>query len=141
MMWDDQLKEILCETAEQMFFSEFEENPKQLVPDRVHWATVKVRSPSEFEVVVAAEAGPLASAIALLFMEEEVTEARMADLIAELANTIAGSLSRHIANDAHLDLSPPDKGRGEAPAVDSYHAFTGDELTLFAAIRPLQGAA
>lgn len=140
-MWDDRLKEVLCETAEQMFFSEFAEAPDQEVPVQVHWATVRVRSPTEFEVIVAAEPERIEAAVALLFLEREVSQARSLDVVAELANTIAGSLSRHISSDAALDFSPPDKGCGEAPEFDNYHAFTADELTLYVAIRPLQGAA
>jgi hypothetical protein len=140
-MFDNMLAEVLCETAEQIFFTEFEDQPAAQLPERVFWATIAVRSPSRFEVVVAADEAEMRCAIETLFMGAEPTDFRVSDVIAELANTVAGTLSRHLSDEAHLDLSTPEKGLGIAPLAERYHAFSGEELTLFVAVRGLDEAA
>ncbi len=140
-MFDEKLGEVLCETAEQMFFQEFQDHTADGLPDKVFWATISVRSPKEFEVIVAAEEQTMRQAIEMVFMDDTLSDERVGDVVAELANTIAGSLSRHISESSAVDLSPPNKGLGDAPEANKYHAFAGDDLTLFVAVRELKDVA
>lgn len=140
-MFDESLTEVLCETAEQMFFQEFSDHPDARPPDRVFWATVDVHSPKDFQVVVAAAETQIRDAIEAVFMDGNSDEARILDVVSELANTIAGSISRHLSNDAILELSPPAHGLGHAPASERYHAFEADDLTLYVSVKGLAHAA
>jgi len=135
-MHDERLSDVLCETAEQMFFQTFEDKLDFSMPQQVFWATIDVRAPSKFEVIVAAEEAQIRSAFSDMFSgDTEVTDEKVIDLVAELANTIAGSLARHLSDDEKLDLSPPHKGLGRVPGADQYHAFQGEDLTLYVAVK------
>lgn len=140
-MHDEKLSQVLCETAEQMFFQEFVDKKGAEVPEKVFWATVAVHSPDHFEVVVAANDQELRENMGMMFQDDDISDAQVSDMVAELANTIAGSLARTLSDDSELSLSPPSKGLGEAPSAEQYHGFTGDDLTLFVAVRDLGSAA
>lgn len=134
-MHDEKLSYVLCETAEQMFFQTFEDSLDFAMPERVYWAKVDVHTPSDFELIVAAEEGEIRNTFQELFTAgEDATDEQVIDLVAELANTIAGSLARHLSESEKLDLSPPHKGLGKVPGADLYHAFRGEELTLYVAV-------
>lgn len=135
-MHEEKLGEVICETAEQMFFQEFcADESKAHLPEQVYWATIHVASPQVFDLVLAAEEAEIRGAIELMFGDDQgVTDARASDLVAELANTLAGSLARHLSDEDHLELSPPIKGQGQGPQDASYQAFSGDDLTLYVAV-------
>ncbi len=136
-MLDESLAWVLCETAEQMFFQEFQDTGVDEAPARTFWAKIAVRSPRQFEVIVAAEENQMRGIVELVFMDAAPTNGRIGDVVAELANTIAGSLSRHISEEMALELSPPEKGLGETPRADQYHRFSGEDLVVYVAIRGL----
>ncbi|GEM_PF-3112515 len=137
-MHDEKLAEVLCETAELMFFQEFQESPNFSAPQSVFWATIAIRSPGEFEVIVAADETEVREIMNVMFpTEEKLSDDRVADVVAELANTIAGCLARHISDESELDLSPPGKGLGSLPKAEKYHAFAGNDITLMVAVRDL----
>ena len=134
-MHEELLADVLCETAEQMFFQEFESDPGRQPPQDVFWASIDVSSPQYFRLIVAAAEGEIKEALEMVFMgEREVTDERVGDVVAELANTIAGSLSRRLSDDTLLELSTPTKGHGYAPPTSEYHAFSSDELTFFVTV-------
>ena len=54
-MYEEKLNEVICETAEQMFFQEFENSSESSeLPDGVFWAAIDVSSPRSFEIIIAA---------------------------------------------------------------------------------------
>lgn len=142
-MHEEKLGEVICETAEQMFFQEFcADSSKLELPEQVYWATIHVTSPQVFDLVLAAAEGEVRDAIELMFgADKDVTDARASDLVAELANTLAGGLARHLSDQDHLELSPPTKGQGKGPTPANYQAFSGDDLTLYVAINKTGTAA
>lgn len=140
-MFDKALLKVLSETAEQMFFQEFEPQPTPSLPAQLVAASVAVLSPPPFEVIVAAEAAQLQTVAQELFADGKADEDRLADVVSELANTIAGSLSRHFTMRELLFMSPPRRMSQELPGAVSFHSFKGEGLTLFIAVKEVEEAA
>jgi hypothetical protein len=133
----EKLDEILAETFESMVFMEIlpqgSSDPDQ-DPDS-YWASVALEEPSEGLVGLRCGTDLLRDLVSAVFGEivsDEELESRGADLLAELANTVAGRLAGAIGNEgAQVRVGLPERGRGDFEGVGQPLAYQLDDGRRF----------
>jgi hypothetical protein len=132
------LEAAVAQTGEEMLFQVFTPttDPGQL--EQGYWAAIHVSSPASFDFELAAPRETALDLTRMLLGDDAPSEEAISDFIAEICNTVAGSLARNLADDRPLVLSPPEKGRGAPPSGPGTQAwFAGEDARLYVCVAPL----
>jgi Chemotaxis phosphatase CheX len=109
------LEVAVAETCEEMLFQVFVPTEGVEPLEDGFRAGIRITSPARFALELAVPKPTAQSLASLILGEEEPSEAAMSDLVAEICNTLVGSLARNLAEDIPLVFSPPTIGRGAPP--------------------------
>jgi chemotaxis protein CheY-P-specific phosphatase CheC len=137
-MYETELEFSVKDTGERMLFQDFARAAEVSgLGEALFWAKIEVSSPARFDLLMAAPDASAREIARLLFGEESAAESdqAVADLVAELANTVAGTMARQLSEEAHVVLSPPLLGAGSLPlARDAFQEFVSEDLHLLVAV-------
>ncbi len=131
------LSTSVIQTAEEMLFEEFEATPVPRPEGDFLWARIAIASPLRGSLVVAATE-TVASELAATLFGEELPDSSLEtdlDLLAEFANTVAGSFARKASEDVPLELSPPSKDHGPLPTDFDWTQCAASDRSFFVGLR------
>jgi Chemotaxis phosphatase CheX len=137
MTYDALLASAVAETGEEMLFQSFERADTAASLEDAYWSAIHVTSPARFDLELAIPAGAARAMAHVLYGDMELNESQVADLVAEVCNTVAGALARRLSDASRLELSPPEKGRGAPPQGGASAVwFVADEVHILVCVAP-----